>query len=164
MSTIWRAFLPAHCLQQSQITGEVYNTSRNVNDTFYSVIHPQRSQSACFTSPLRKICLGHLCDCHTHAHTHTLEASRAQHDCGQVPGVTGRRLPPLSAVPPPRGICCGRSPVTTETPQRQSPTSRQLALLLSVTHQKIHSTLDFAMIKVKNPSSGLHQAGSGQYS
>lgn len=46
MSTIWRAFLPAHCLQQPQITEEVYNTSSNINDTFYSMIHPQLSQKA----------------------------------------------------------------------------------------------------------------------
>lgn len=61
--------------------------------------------------------------------------------------------------PPSRGICFGRSTVTTERLQPQSHITRQLALLLSVTHEKTCSTVDFAMIEGKNPSSRPHQAG-----
>ena len=46
----------------------------------------------------------------------------------------------------------------TERLQPQSHITRQLALLLSVTHEQLCSTLDSAAVERKNPLSGLCQA------
>lgn len=93
MSTIWKAFLPAQCLQQSQIT-EVYNTSSNINDTFYSTIHPRWSWSALQVHHIKFFWSI------TGTGTRVLVASPAQHECRQVSGYAARRrAPPLSTVP-----------------------------------------------------------------
>ena len=157
MSTIWRAFLPAHCLQQSQITGEVCNTSSNINDTFYSMIHPPRSQIALQVHYIK------FAWAITGTATHALEACSAQRECRQVSAVMllgEELLCPGEELRSPlhRGICFGRGTVTTERLQPRSHITRQLALLLSVTHEKTCSTLDFAMIEGKNPACGLRQA------
>lgn len=154
MSTIWRAFVPAHRLQRSQITGEVYNTSRNVNDTFYSVIHPQRSQRALQVHCVKFAWAATGTDRQTHTHGSALLMAAD----GSLQLCCWEKSSPALRSPPSWGICFGRSTVTRERLQPESHITGQLALLPSVTREKVCSTLDFAMIEGKNPSSGLPQA------
>lgn len=142
MSTIWKAFLPAHCLQQSQITESIIHLVT-------LMIH--------FTAGFIP------------ADPEVLYRSITQNflgpSLGQPHTCWGPPLPSMSSKSqvmllgeellhspqsPGRGICFGRS--SSFQPQRHI--TWQPEFLLSVTHE-ICSTLDFAMIEGENLSSGL---------
>lgn len=148
MSTIWKAFLPAHCLQQSQII-EVYNTSSNINDTFYSVIHPWWSWSALQVHHIK------FSWAITGTATHVLGPPLHSVSVGRSRVMLLGEELLHSPQSPSSGICFGTR--SSFEPQRPIQTHFNLKdpARVTVTHEKTCSTLDFAMIEGKNLSSVL---------